>query len=435
MMNNLFDKINADSFISNNDVILIGLSGGADSIFLAEFFVSIRDKYCLTLKAAHIEHGIRGQESMNDCLFVEQYCKENNIECSVLHIDALTEAKKAGVGVEEYSRNKRYEFFNSIQCDKIATAHNLSDNIETIIFRLARGTSIKGLCGIPAIRGKIIRPLLNITGREIRQYLDDNGIKYCIDATNSENDYSRNHIRNNILPLFTDLNSNYSASIKRLIDSVNEDNSFIECETDRLYADLIKNNAIDLSKLRMLHISVVKRVIIKYFNLHGISLNDCKINEILSLMNESGKIQLSGNTFAVSNKNTLRFADFSEASKKTEFMISEKQFGINEFLNKCELCGKKFDFYCDCDKIVGSVAVRHRLGGDKITPVGRNCTKSLKKLFNELQIPAEIRDNIPIITDDNGIIGIYGYCIDERVAVSDFTQNVLILNVSTEDKI
>ena len=185
----------------------------------------------------------------------------------------------------------------------------------------------------------------------------------------------------------------------------------------------------------MLHISVVKRVIIKYFNLHGISLNDCKINEILSLMNESGKIQLSGNTFAVSNKNTLRFADFSEASKKTEFMISEKQFGINEFLNKCELCGKKFDFYCDCDKIVGSVAVRHRLGGDKITPVGRNCTKSLKKLFNELQIPAEIRDNIPIITDDNGIIGIYGYCIDERVAVSDFTQNVLILNVSTEDKI
>ncbi|MDE6111647.1 MAG: hypothetical protein K2F65_07005, partial [Eubacterium sp.] len=129
MITNPFEKINAESFVSENDVILIALSGGADSIFLAEYFNSIKDKYSLTLKAAHIEHGIRGQESLEDCRFVEEYCKKNDIECFMLHINAPDEAKNAGIGVEEYSRNRRYEFFNSIACDKIATAHTLSDNI------------------------------------------------------------------------------------------------------------------------------------------------------------------------------------------------------------------------------------------------------------------------------------------------------------------
>ena len=254
MKTNLFDKINSENFVSENDVILIALSGGADSIFLAEYFKSIRDEYSLTLKAAHIEHGIRGQESLDDCNFVEEYCKKSNIECFTLHIKAVEEAKKAGIGVEEYSRNKRYEFFNSIPCNKIATAHNLSDNIETLIFRLIRGTSIKGLCGIPSVRGNIIRPLLDLTGKEIRNYLDQHNIDYRVDSTNSCDEYSRNHIRNNIIPLFSKLNINYNLSFERLFESLNEDNDFIEKEADKCFEKVFKDNAIDIKTIMNYHI-------------------------------------------------------------------------------------------------------------------------------------------------------------------------------------
>ncbi|MDE5671118.1 MAG: tRNA lysidine(34) synthetase TilS, partial [Eubacterium sp.] len=239
MKTDLFNKIKAETFVSEHDVVLIALSGGADSIFLAEYFKSIKDEYSLTLKAAHIEHGIRGQESLEDCNFVEEYCKKSGIECFTLHINAADEAKKAGLGVEEYSRNRRYEFFNSIACDKIATAHNLSDNIETLIFRLVRGTSVKGLCGIPSFREKIIRPLLNITGKEIRNYLDERNISYCVDSTNSSNEYSRNHIRNNIIPLFAKINESYEAAFERLFVSLNEDNDFIEAEADKCFDSVL----------------------------------------------------------------------------------------------------------------------------------------------------------------------------------------------------
>lgn len=435
MKTNLLDKINAENFVSENDTVLIALSGGADSIFLAEYLKSIKDKYSLTLKAAHIEHGIRGQESLDDCDFVEKYCKENNIECFTLHINAPEEAKRAGIGVEEYSRNRRYEFFKSIDCDKIATAHNLSDNIETLIFRLIRGTSIKGLCGIPAVRENIIRPLLNLSGSEIRNYLDENNINYRIDSTNSNCDYSRNYIRNNIVALFSQLNDNYEASFYRLIESVNQDNHFIEAETEKYFDSVLKNNSLDVNALKKLHISIRKRIIIKFFNQNNVFLNEYEINKIMNLIEASGKFQIKDDIYAVSNKNFLRIADFSKEHTCSDFIISKEKLNIKEFLNKCELCNKKFDFYCDCDKIVGSVNVRSRQGGDKISPAERNCTKSLKKLFNEFEIPVEKRNNIPVITDDKGIIGIYGFCVDERVKVSDSTENILVLNVCAEDNI
>ncbi|MDE6751362.1 MAG: tRNA lysidine(34) synthetase TilS, partial [Eubacterium sp.] len=152
-------------------------------------------------------------------------------------------------------------------------------------------------------------------------------------------------------------------------------------------------------------------------------------NEILNLLYHSGKIQISGSIYAVSNKNFLRIADLDKKKINIEYPFTKEILSYDKFLNKCELYSKKFDFCCDCDKIIGSVAIRSRQSGDRISPAGRACTKSLKKLFNELDIPVENRDSIPVITDDNGIIGIYGYCVDERVKITDSTKNVMVINV------
>ena len=428
-MNKFRKKIDWDALVSKGDTVLIALSGGADSVFLTHCLLSVREEYGLTLKAAHVEHGIRGEESLADCAFVEKLCEENGIECHTLHVNAATEAKAAGLGVEEYSRNRRYDFFDTIECDKIATAHNLSDNIETLIFRLARGTSIKGLCGIPAKRGKIIRPLLGVTGAEIREYLNENGIPFRVDSTNADNAYSRNRLRNEIIPLLKELNFCFEASAARLIESVSEDSNYIEQQAQRAFDEVYASNAIDIQKLNRYDISIIKRVLIIYLSKNNIKTDELHLKEILRLLSVPAKTQISGSIFAVSNKTSLRIAEIDENDKNTEFSFTKEVYTKKDFLNKCELSSKGFDFFCDCDKIVGSVRVRGRAQGDRISPAGRGCTKTLKKLYNELKIPVESRDSIPVILDDSGVIGVYGCCVDERVKADRDTQKYLIVRV------
>ena len=150
------------------------------------------------------------------------------------------------------------------------------------------------------------------------------------------------------------------------------------------------------------------------------------IDLISKLIKKPGRVQISGSLFAVSNKEYLRLADFSQ--EKCEFTFSGEILNINEFN------ANNIDFYCDCDKIVGSITVRSRMAGDTVKPIGRNCTKSLKKLFNELAVPVEKRGSVPVIADDLGVIGVVPYCVDQRVAVTKSTERVLSVRLSLEDK-
>lgn len=414
--------------------MLIALSGGADSVFLALFLVNIREKFDLTLKAAHVEHGIRGNESLRDFEFCKAFCKKNNIEFEAIHINAPEESKAAGMGVEEYSRQKRYEFFETFNCDKIATAHNLSDNVETMLFRIARGTSLKGLCAIPPRRGKIIRPLIEVTAAEIREYLDSNGISYCIDSTNKDDSYSRNFIRNKLIPQFRYLNPEFEMNAARLIESAALDEEFLESHINEIYVSVCEDNKINLDKFSTLSESEKRRICAKWLAENQITVNEMNILGICGLSNKNSRFRLYGDIYAVSAGGEIRLADFSKKTDNFAFKVTEKTISVKEFLNKCEFNNKKFDFCCDCDKIVGNAVVRSRREGDKISPKGRHCTKSLKKFFNELHIPPEERQRVPVIADDCGVIGLGGFAVAERVAVDNRTVKVLTLNIRTEDK-
>ncbi|MGN1123795.1 MAG: tRNA lysidine(34) synthetase TilS, partial [Eubacterium sp.] len=201
MNNRILETVKKYNMLSVGDTVVAGVSGGADSMLLLHFLISVKELYRLNIIAAHIEHGIRGEESVADARFVKSFCENNGVEFRQLSINAPLEAAEARLSVEEYSRQARYRFFSSIECDRIATAHNMTDNAETLIFRLARGTGLKGACGISPVRDNIIRPLIEIPADEIRDYCDKNNISYRIDRTNFRNDYSRNLIRNEILPL------------------------------------------------------------------------------------------------------------------------------------------------------------------------------------------------------------------------------------------
>lgn len=434
MITKILNTVKKYDMISKGDSVLIALSGGADSVLLACFFLQIKEQYSLKLTAAHVEHGIRGKESIDDADFCKKFCKENGIDFKIIHIDAPAEAKKRKMGVEEYSRKVRYDFFDTIECDKIATAHNLSDNIETMIFRCARGTSLKGLCGIPAVRGKIIRPLIEMSSSEIRNYLNDKNIPYRIDSTNSDNAYSRNYIRNEIIPRLKTLNSEFETHAANMISSLQNDEEFLEEHTDKIYADICSENKISVADLAKLSLSEINRIIAKWLKENKLPVNENTISGVLRLTEKNSRFQITGNIYAVSSGGCIRLADMAQNDSEICFKVSKNIVSVNEFLNKCEFNNKKFDFYCDCDKIVGNVIVRSRKEGDTISPNGRNCTKSLKKLFNELHIPPETRNRIPVIADELGVIGIAGVTVSKRAAVDDSTENILILNIRTEDK-
>ncbi|MDD6728677.1 MAG: tRNA lysidine(34) synthetase TilS [Eubacteriales bacterium] len=413
------------NMLSYGDRVVAAVSGGADSMLMLNFLLSVREKYNLDIICAHVEHGIRGQESIDDAEFVKQFCIKNDIEFKIKHIDAVNESKTASKSVEEYSREKRYEFFCSIDCDKIATAHNLTDNAETVLFRLARETGLKGMCGIPAVRDKIIRPLIEIPSSDIREYCSKEGIKYRTDSTNSCNDYSRNIIRNEILPLFSKLNSSCEDAINSFISDANEDYCFIEKSADLAYKECLYDNKLLTDKLLHLDIAIAKRVILRYFKNFGVELDRNHLESIYKIVSVPSKVQIKGNVFAVSNSKYLRIANFTAADFVTDF--------DSQILNIDEFNGKNIDFYCDYDKIIGSVYLRKRQDGDAVKPAGRGCTKTLKKLFNELSVPVEKRDSIPVICDSSGVIGIYGICADERVRVDGSTQNVFVIKLPSED--
>lgn len=425
MNNKVLKTVKKYNMLSKGDRVLIGVSGGADSIALLEFFVSVKEKYDLDICVAHIEHGIRGEDSVNDAEFVKNYCKKLGVNFYLKAIDAPNLAKKAKMGVEEYSRMARYDFFNTIECDKIATAHNLTDNIETLLFRLARGTGLKGACSIPAVRGKIIRPFIEVSSGEIRKWCNDNNIPYRVDCTNSDSAYSRNLIRLEILPLFEKLNANYQDNIENFISDVNEDYAFIDNYVKSIYPKIVKNNEIYLTKLNELDLSIKKRILIMFFDENGYSLNRIHLQSVIDITLKSGKSQIKENVFAISAKGKIRIAKFNDLNKKDEF--------VTKILNIDEFKDKNIDFYCDCDKIVGNIIIRAKQAGDRIKPAGRNVSKTLKKLFNESAYPIEKRDKKIVVCDDIGIVGVIGLCADERVKVDCNTAKILTIKLPSED--
>ena len=430
-MSEIITKINetvkAYNMLNEGETVVAGVSGGADSMLLLHYL--LLDNCPYNLIVAHVEHGIRGEASKADCEFVKRFCEERGIRFDMLAIDAPKEAKEQGMGVEEYSRNRRYEFFNSFNADKIALAHNLSDSVETALFRIARGTSIKGLAGIPPVRDNIVRPLINCTADEIRSFCNEYDIDYVVDETNSDNNYSRNYIRNVIVPAFKQLNPSFEGAVFGLIQSSAEDERFIEsCAEHCLFKSRGEyEEGASIYELKQFDVAVQKRVISKMAADYGITLDALHLNEALELIDTPKKLQLKGDIYIASSGDLLRV--YNQNDLPQQVWLSYSYIDYSKFKD-----AKNYKYmYVDYDKVVGEVRLKEREAGDRISPAGRGCTKTLKKLYNELKIPAENRDKLHIIADELGIIAIAGYAVDERVKPDSGTKRIILFEITTED--
>ena len=415
------------SMINKGDRVIVALSGGKDSMALLDILKKLEKELEISVSCAHFNHCIRGEESDRDEAFVRKYCEENNIELFCKRGDVLKFAKEKHLGTELAARELRYDFLSSLDCDKIATAHTAGDNAETMLFNLARGTSLKGMCGIPPVRGKFIRPIIFLKSTDTEEYCKKNSIPFVTDSTNSSDEYTRNFIRHNIIPEFKKINPSFESAALRAAEGLREDEAFISEIAKEEFKKRFKKNELDISELDKLNIAVKKRIVFEFvYTTSGIKPDSLHISELLTACETRGRRTVAENAEYISNGNRLRLIN----KEKPEFITEIKSEKYEFLKNNKKVNNLLLNTAVDCDRIIGELKVRTRISGDKIRLRGRNCTKSLKKLYNECGVPAEERDFLPVVCDDSGPVFISGIGVAERCALNENTENIKIFSVS-----
>lgn len=453
MKNNADLTIKDNNMLKNNERIVVGVSGGADSMALLHY-LRFNCEYSPEVIVCHINHCLRGSESDSDEEFVRNICKEWGIEFKLLTCDVMAISKKTGQSVEECARQVRYDFFKEVADGaKIATAHTLSDSVETLLFNITRGSTVSGVSSIPAVRGDIIRPLIHATRDMIERYCVQNNIKFVTDSTNLSDDYSRNKIRHKVIPVLKELNPSLEESVLRLITSAKNDEDYFSKCVDKLLniAKVENKNAYATSVLANEHISVLSRVVARILEESSISLTNDRINSVCEIIyNNQGKVNLSGNIFAVIRGDLffIEVIETAEYFEKTLFskdeyeslLNSEKTVKISneitvsvslikreDFSNKENINKKVLYLLFDYDKILTSVAIRQKLDGDAIYQNGM--TKRIKKLFNAKKLSAYEKSVMPVITDGKQIIGAFTIGVADSVKIDKNTENMLIIKM------
>ena len=414
--------------------VAVGVSGGADSMALLHVLLELKDEYKLNVIACHVNHGIRGETADRDEMFVIKECEKLGVEVHVLSADVPAGAERNHLGLEEYGRRLRYEFFNSVADDVIiATAHTLSDRCETLIFNITRGTSVKGLCSIPALRDNIVRPLIDCTRDEIEKYCADNSIEYITDETNFEDIYSRNRIRLNVIPELKKLNPSLEKSFFRLFCNAEEENDFISEFSKQITDKAKKEDGYDAGLISCQHSAVAKRVIAEIITsetrLVPESIHILQVVDILG----GGKTEIIGNTVVEVCNGVLRINPKAEIISAWEFdftsLFAETPSGMvkAQILHKNKLPLKQFvhNKVLDYDSICGGLIIRNRRPGDKIKLAGSSCTKTLKKLFSEKHL--ENRNNIPVLADELGVCWVQGLGCADRCKIKENTEKILFI--------
>ncbi|MBQ7636234.1 MAG: tRNA lysidine(34) synthetase TilS, partial [Lachnospiraceae bacterium] len=240
----IIDFCREKKLLDSGDGVLMGLSGGADSVCLLFMLNSLREEMELTIRAIHINHGIRGEEADRDEAFCKAFCEKLKVPFEAVHADIPALAKEEGLGLEEAGRKFRYDIFKerakALGLNKIAVAHHMNDSAETMLFQMVRGSRLNGLSGIRPQNDNIIRPLLCVTREEIEEVLAENGLEYVTDSTNLSSDYTRNYLRNEILPALEKLRPNACRHMAETAAYLARVADFMEKRAEEIYARAVE---------------------------------------------------------------------------------------------------------------------------------------------------------------------------------------------------
>jgi len=452
---NAADTIKKYGLLKKGDRIAVGVSGGADSVALLCYLISVSDEYQLELVVCHLNHNLRGDESKRDEEFVRALAERFSLPFYLSSPDVSAYAKKFGLSTEEAGRQLRYQFFTNCAGKNglIATAHTLSDSAETLLFNIARGSGLRGLRGIPAKRGAVIRPLISCTREDIEEYLNTLGETYVTDSSNLTNDYTRNRIRHNVIPELTAINPAFLKSASELMSIAGRQYELISSLAEEAWKDCLLTQDInglcfDRKKLASLPSPVLEELLMRIIDSAAVTPSS-KTVELLSgiIFSGSGASELSpeyvffadevraGLCFKQKIKTPYfekKIAPPDKGGTVTEEIFTGKFLNISYLALHKDNCTEKFNKKLlnnciDCDKIEGYITVRQRLPGDAFRPATRKIRKSLKKLFNEASLSLSERERLLVACDSKGIIWVEGFGCDLRCTADERSSNVIIL--------
>lgn len=439
------------NLIEKNDTIIIGSSGGPDSQFLTYMLNEIKAEYNLNLILAHLNH-LHRKEASKDENLVKATAKELDIEFQIKRSSMDEYARKNKISAEDAGRRLRYAFFNEIARKypgaKIAIAHNKNDQAETMIMRMIRGTGIDGLCAMNYKSSNIIRPILFMEKRDIINYLDRNNISYAYDKTNGENDYTRNYIRNEIIPKMENINPQVVDNLYNLSELLKNDLDIIESRVDNACDNVIKsvgkyNISFDKNGFEALEDSlksrVLRRAILKLKgDLKDISKEN--IEQFISITSlGNGKKSVKDSLIFIKNYKTydLYIDQSNNLNKTIELLSPDKKTYFNGLIFNVTLVDKvtktdKYTAYFDYDKVDFPLTIRYRKNGDKFKPYGMNNNKKLKDFFIDEKVDRNLRDKIPLIISNDEIIWIVGHRVSNDFKLDKTTNNILKIEVEND---
>ena len=437
MLERALQTIEDYSMLSPGERVIVGVSGGADSIALLHLLYNLKDLN-LDLTVAHLNHGLRGEEAERDSRFVEHIAGTLDLRFELKKVDTIAYKEEKKLSLEDAARELRYEFFNEVRqkqnASKVATAHTQDDQAETVLMRLIRGSGLRGLSGIPPVsRGYLIRPLLFVSRSEIEQYLKSKDIEWIEDSSNASDEFLRNRIRNDLIPALETYNPNLKETLSRTADVLRSDDRFISKESEKCFKDMFKRNSSgeyvgDLDTYRETEKSLrlyCLRLSIESTNesLDGISFTHVtSADEFLLSDSASGEVEFPGGAaiakgydkFLVTKKPLLshEFSYTIQAPGKSSF--PEFEVEIEPASSDTLDSGDESTVYFAADSIEFPIEVRSFKAGDRFMPLGMNEFKKVQDYFTDVKLPRFLRKRVPIFLSKGEIFWIGGMRIDER---------------------
>lgn len=428
--------------------VLVAVSGGPDSMALLHTLLHWPMSNLL-VSAVHMNHGLRGETAKRDEEFVRRTCSEWCVPLTVFHENVAEYAAQENLTLEEAGRVLRYDRFDSLRrsvcADYLLTAHTASDQAETLLMHLARGCGLDALCGIPAQRDRIRRPMLSCTREEVLSYCQEYAVPFVTDETNDDPRFTRNRIRHQVLPALESVNPSVTTALLRFHEHISGDIAYLNELAETLLNEATTESGVQITLLQEASLPIRRRAIRMLLRQH--KLKTIEESHIVSvehiLLSGTGEVRLpqehtarvkNGVLFIIdtdalvyNDKIHLEITDFPTTFETCEHTFTLKEMHRADFENVHNLF---LNAAMDYDTIQGALTVRTRRVGDTLRPAGRGMTKSLKKLMNEWKIPTELRDYFPLLCDDAGVLLVPGYGCDQRATITEQTQCCLVVETS-----
>ena len=395
MYNSVLSCLRSYGMVQPGDKVICAVSGGADSMALLWCMYLLRDKLSISLEAAHFNHGLRGGESDEEEAFVRRFCDRFDIP---LHV-GRGQVQPGKKGLEAAARDARYGFFQTLE-GKVATAHTADDNAETVLLHLVRGTGLKGLGGISPVRGKYIRPMLNVTRRQVLAFLEEYCISHVEDSSNSTDAFLRNRLRHDVLPLLQRENPRIAENLSAMAQRLRLDEQLLGCEV---------GDVLEIATLLQQPEALQNRTAAQFLVRCGVKEPDSShialVRALASSDKPSARADLPGGVTVVRRYGTLQRLERRELPQSVA-IFPGRSVRFGDMTVMC-LPASPDDPQAVCP--VGEMTVRSRESGDVIRLSGGS--KSLKKLFVDRKIPADRRGFVPVVVDSVGVLAVGGFAV------------------------